>query len=206
MEAHLQPEAPVSPVTWGDRLARWVSNVGSPAIFVAGGSLAAAFSLDLERTWNWLLFQIITTDITPVAYILFLVRRRWVSDFEVYQREQRWRPYLFTLLCIGLSLLVMRYGRAPRLFLVIAAAGMLQTALMFLINLHYKISAHAAAAAGFAVVIWQVSGSPSLLAFASIPLVIWSRVHLRRHTLGQTLSGSLLGLVTFLASFVLFPW
>ena len=72
-------------------------------------------------------------------------------------------------------------------------ASLTQTLLMSIINLRWKISAHAAAMAGFAVLCFYLVGILGMLFLLGIPLMIWSRVLLHRHTLGQTIAGSLLG-------------
>jgi membrane-associated phospholipid phosphatase len=55
---------------------------------------------------------------------------------------------------------------------------------------------HTSAAAGAATVVWILLGTP--LSLLIVPLIAWSRVRLRRHTLLQTVVGALLGFSVFL--------
>ena len=77
---------------------------------------------------------------------------------------------------------------------IIAGLGMIQMALILLVTSRWKISGHGVAIGGitvFAVGIFGREAWPLLLA---IPLVAWARVRLKRHTLAQTVAGSLLGI------------
>jgi membrane-associated phospholipid phosphatase len=88
--------------------------------------------------------------------------------------------------------------------IIIAAALWFQTVAMFTITLWWKISLHAAAAAGAATMAWALLGTglPFLL---TVPLIAWSRIRLRRHTLAQTVLGALLGFVVFFVAASLIP-
>jgi membrane-associated phospholipid phosphatase len=86
----------------------------------------------------------------------------------------------------------------------VAAAMWLQVAAIFFVTLRWKISVHTAAAAGGATLIWTLLGSgiPFLLV---VPLIVWSRIRLRHHTLPQTLAGALIGFIVFFAVTTLAP-
>jgi membrane-associated phospholipid phosphatase len=138
----------------------------------------------------------------PVCYLVWLVRRGMVTDFDVQLREQRIRPMVFTVACAGLAWLVLLAGAAPSHMVILAGAMWVQTAIVFAITLRWKISVHCTAAAGAATVIWSLLGTPLPL-LIGVPVVAWSRVRLRRHTLAQTVAGTLLGFTIFVVAFSL---
>jgi membrane-associated phospholipid phosphatase len=51
--------------------------------------------------------------------------------------------------------------------------------------------------------VWKLTGSP-LVFVVGVPLMIWSRLVLRRHTPAQTLAGSILGVLLVVLFFDLF--
>jgi membrane-associated phospholipid phosphatase len=81
----------------------------------------------------------------------------------------------------------------------------LQWVIIFGITLSWKISVHCATAAGVAMWLWWLTGTPLPL-LVGVPLIAWSRVHLGRHTLAQTIAGSMLGCGLFLLVFALVGW
>jgi membrane-associated phospholipid phosphatase len=165
-----------------------------------GGAIFTASEITGRVAWFWALFIVCFNILLPSGYILWLKRRGKVTDFDVYLREQRFWPYVFSISCGAISWLAMAFFHAPRLMTIISGATVGQGLVMFLINQRWKISAHSAGIAGIAVLLWQIigpSGAPILLV---IPLVGWSRVRLGRHTLGQVIMGAALGATIFFSA------
>jgi len=176
-------------------MARWVSNVFCPPVLAVTAIFLVSFQLATLAAWLWSGFIFLVGIASPLAYILFQLKRGKVSDFEIYHREQRKGSYIFTLVCGSLTLLAMWLFAAPLLIIALGAAALFQVGIMFLINMRWKISAHAASMAVFITLLVYLFGRPMLPSTVGIPLMVWSRVSLRRHTLLQTLAGSALGVI-----------
>ena len=183
--------------TWDSRLARYVSQIASPPLLAALSAAMIGWSLNTRFAWSLVSFEIGFAILLPVLFISWLLRRGKISDFDVYLRRQRFWPYLFTVFCSLATLGLFWVLNAPSLLLALAAAALAQIVAMFAINFFWKISAHAAGAAGFATLLFYIVGAAAFPVFLLIPLMIWSRLRLRRHTLGQTLAGALLGVLIF---------
>ena len=68
------------------------------------------------------------------------------------------------------------------------------TLIVFFINLKWKISIHAMGVTGPTTALIFIN--PLFFIFGLLsPLVMWSRVTLKKHTLGQVLGGSILGYI-----------
>jgi membrane-associated phospholipid phosphatase len=65
----------------------------------------------------------------------------------------------------------------------------------WVITLWWKISVHAAIAAGAATVLTLVFGTAPLAAWPLVALIAWSRVQVGDHTTAQVLAGIALGIV-----------
>jgi hypothetical protein len=189
----------------GERLARLISGVGSPPVqgFVVVG-LTAAW-LASPGAWIWAGFYLLVAVLLPLLHVIWLVRQGRVSDLHIRIREQRIRPLLVSIACAGLGWLVLILAPAPDALATVAAAVWLQTAAILLITLRWEISVHSAAAAGATTIAWVLLGTvvPLLL---TLPLIAWSRVKLRRHTLAQTVAGSFLGFAIFSAAAAAIVW
>lgn len=185
--------SPFIPAAWDKTLARWISQLGSPPLLAAAGLILCGQVINTWAAWEWIGFYILLAVGLPAGYVLWLVRRGQVTDFDLRLREQRLRPLVVTLLSAAAAWLVLYGGSAPHLLRVLAGAGWAQIALLLAITLRWKISAHCASAAGFVVWAWALFGVTAAPLTLVVPLIAWSRLRLGRHDLPQTVAGSLLG-------------
>jgi membrane-associated phospholipid phosphatase len=159
--------------------------------------ILTAATIPGRRNWLWAGTYIGIAILSPLLFLIWQVCRGQVTDLDVQLREQRRKPLLVTLACGAIAWMVMLLGAAPTKMTLFAVVLWLQTIIIFFITLRWKISMHAAAATAVAVAVWGVVGSPLLL-LIGVPLIGWSRVRLRRHTLAQVVAGVLLSLTVFL--------
>jgi membrane-associated phospholipid phosphatase len=163
-----------------------------------------AFKIAGSEAWIWGAVYVVLGVLFPFLYVVWSVMRGQITDIHIRLREQRRRPLLVTLICAGVGWLVLVVGAAPAGMTTVAATLWLQVVVIFFVTLRWKISVHTAAAAGGATLIWTLLGTalPFLLV---VPLIAWSRVRLRHHTLPQTLAGALLGSIVFFVATSLAP-
>ena len=95
--------------------------------------------------------------------------------------------------------LVLVLGGAPLQMVAVTGGLWLQMVIVFVITLRWKISMHSAAAAGVGALVWSLVGT-MLPLLVGVPIIAWSRVRLRRHTVAQTVAGAALGLTVFLTA------
>jgi membrane-associated phospholipid phosphatase len=181
--------------TWDARLAGWVSNVFNPAIISVTTQILAASQLATPIAWRWVIYSIVLSTVAPLMMITYLLKKGKVSDIDIFHRQQRYFPYLFTIFCNVIILATMLLGLAPSLLIYLLIAGILQGLIMFGINMRWKISAHSAGIANFSVFLLFLFGSFALPVIFLIPMMIWARVRLKRHTFLQTLAGASMGIL-----------
>jgi membrane-associated phospholipid phosphatase len=162
------------------------------------------FKIAGSVAWIWGAIYVVLGVLIPFLYVVWSVVRGQITDIHIRLREQRRRPLLVVVICAGVGWLVLALGAAPRAMTAVAASIWLQTVVVFFVTLRWKISVHTAAAASGGTLIWMLLGTalPFLLI---VPLVAWSRVRLRHHTLLQTLAGALLGSIVFVVAISLAP-
>lgn len=190
--------------TWDLKVAHWVSNSASPPLTALYAILLVSFIIATPMGWFWAATNIIVGILLPVLFVLWLQHRGTISDFEIYYRQQRTLPYLFMIGCSFIVLLAMWLGAAPRLYCLLIATSLVETVLMFIVNLRWKISGHTAAMASFTMVVSFLASAFTLPAWIVLPVVAWSRIHLHKHTLAQTIAGAMLSIILFSVSFYLF--
>ena len=184
------------PVRWGGRAACVISQVGSPPVVMALSILLAAAVMAQAIALMWASVYVALAIALPVLQLVWLVRRGQVADLDVRHRKQRSKPMIFMLVCGAVGWAVLAIGSAPLLLILITGAALFQMVVIFLITLRWKISVHCSAAAGAATIVLLVVGTPLPL-LLGVPLIAWSRIRLRHHTLAQTIAGSLLGATVY---------
>ncbi len=185
------------PATRGERVAHWISQLGSPPALSLLAVALTSLLLDLPAIWAivYLTFAVCL----PIGYVIWLVRRGRVTDLDLQLREQRTRPFVVTMAGQVLALSLLLLGGGPHSLALVAGTALIQTLCIFLITLYWKISVHTSTAASITVLVWSVAGGVAAAPLVvSVPLIAWSRVKLRRHTPAQTIAGVVLGSTVFL--------
>lgn len=182
------------PREWDGFLAYVVSQAGSPPILATLAMSLLAASLSTPQAWLWAGTYVALAVLAPVLYLVYLQRSGRITDLDVQVRQQRFRPMILALACGAAGWIVLVLGAAPLALVAVACALWLQMLIIFWVTLRWKISVHSAAAGGVAILLWHLLGTPLPL-LLGVPLIAWSRVRLRRHTLAQTVAGALLGFV-----------
>ncbi|MEM7531832.1 MAG: hypothetical protein AAF639_06640 [Chloroflexota bacterium] len=176
------------------RTAYWISQIGSPPILSMVGILLSATILGTLGAWLWATLYTMVAVIAPTLYVVWLAKTGRVTDIHLPLREERTLPMIFTLFAGLFAWFVLAIGNAPQLLLLIAAINGIQSIIFLFITLRWKISFHCTMAAQLSVLSlllfgWNI-GTPVVF---SVPLIAWARVHLQRHTIAQTVAGSVLG-------------
>lgn len=189
------------PRTLRIRIARYISAILSPIAV----SIPTALMVALYRAQNQLqaigytLLTLLFVTVGPMLYILIGVKLGKFTDMDVSQRSQRVGPFIISLLSILAVFVLLAFIQGPHTLRAALLLTFFLGLLMMLVTLwgHWKISIHASSLAGAVTLLTALYGQIVLPAYTLVVLVCWSRVVLRRHTLGQVIAGSL---VTILLS------
>ncbi len=203
----------------GYRVANALSYVLNPLVLPPVGFGLVQWHLGagaLEIAWT-VAVSLLFFCLVPLLYVVDMVRTGRAESLEVRDRASRLRPFLVGIVSYltGMAVLGVTVDTAKALILSIAALFPVNTLLLLLINLRWKISIHMATMAGFvsillfvALTVWRglpadweaaltaATVSPLLLL---LPLLMWARVRVRAHTPGQVLGGAAFGLLAPLA-------
>ena len=197
----------VSSVLTNDRpfaaIARTISDLLSPPIMAIPGLALGVWASNAAGTYRYALLYFAMGVLAPVFYVLWLVKSGRVADFHLPNRRERVKPFAASLLfgVAGVALLV--YLEAPAAFVGPLLALLLQTLVLFAITLAWQINIHTATVAGLVTFAVLAIGPFAWLLSLLVPLVAWARVYLGRHTVAQTLAGTAVGCMSFVALFAL---
>ena len=202
------------------RLASAVSYILNPLVFppVAFTLIDAHFGAGpVQLLWTFCV-SLTFFCLVPLLYVVGMIRAGRTESLEVRDRASRLGPLLVGIgsYAVG-ALLLWRTVEGPALPLIVAFAALfpLNTAVILLINLRWKISLHMTSLAGFvsvllftALTVWRdlPAGIEAALTLATVgplvllvPLLMWARVRVGAHTPGQVVAGAAFGLFVPLA-------
>lgn len=123
----------------------------------------------------------------PFSFFLYSLTTKRISDFDIYDRKQRYPIYAVSLLGMLASLIVVHLWGSEELTKEFLQLFVLAVILVGL-NFKTKVSLHVALVATFALVLVNDYGL-GMWVFGLIPLMAWSRVALHRHTLLEVILG-----------------
>jgi membrane-associated phospholipid phosphatase len=187
------------------RMARLVGELLSPPLILVVLALVVAWDSSptpgLAVVWGAIAATF--ASVLPYALILHGVRRGRLVDRNISLREQRVGFGAVAIASILAGLAVLAAFDAPAEMVALLASVAVGVACGWVITLWWKISVHAAIAAGAATVLMLVHGPALLAAWPLVALVAWSRVEVGDHTPAQVLAGVALGVAVNAVTFPL---
>jgi membrane-associated phospholipid phosphatase len=190
---------------WTD-LARIFSTICNPfltalALFVI---LAHAFRNDTTGFWELLGTSTFFTSIGPMLFVLWLYATDRIADLDMSRRSEREAVFSAFVVFYLLGTIALWLIHAPAM-LIATMAGYTACALVVqAITRFWKISTHAIGITAPLVVLIVLYGWQPVPFLVLIPIVCWSRVYLKAHTVAQVVVGAGLGALSVLVFFHIF--
>lgn len=186
-------------------LAIIMSYIFHPVIFI----LLIPYFLIYHQTGNffyalkWELFSSIFIFL-GVAIILFEKWRGIFSDFDLSKREERWKFFAIVFAPIMLYFLASIFIKGLFFSTSIISIGILLALILFVVaNRFIKPSIHAAVACAYVISVAILYGPIAFfITFWMVPVVIWSRLHLKKHTGNELFVGGIIGTLITLLTFI----
>lgn len=156
-----------------------------------------------EQEYMIYLIIFLSTIVFPGINILLLKWYGVISSLSMPLREERFTPFVSTLLFFGMGYYLLRKGAIPTSIYSIYLGCGIALLLLVIINSKWKISVHSAGIAGVigsTIALFQIHHFNNVLLFMVLIVIagmaLSSRLVLSAHTPAQVYAGALLGLVT----------
>jgi len=176
------------------------SYISIPAYFIV--------NFYMLKTWQevllWTSLCILFDSIIPYTFILFLYKKKKIKDLHVPNREDRIKPTLVTLVSYLLGFFMFFILKSPVYLKAIFFGSFLTTMVLTIITYFWKISFHTSWITFFCITYYIIFGNWALLLLLFIPLVAWARVKIKRHSVGQVISGVVVTAITAFFGYSLF--
>ncbi|GAC1442062.1 MAG: hypothetical protein NVS2B8_06890 [Vulcanimicrobiaceae bacterium] len=181
-------------------LARIFSTIFNPfltalVLFVV---IAHDKAANVGNFWTLLFISTFFTSIGPMLYVLWLYTTERITDLDMSVRSEREKVFGAFVISYGTGTVVLLSMHAPALITAAMAGFALASLVVQFITKYWKISTHALGVTAPLIVFVYMYGLQPLPFFVLIPLVGWSRVWLRAHTVLQVVAGTALGATSVL--------
>ncbi|WP_076790586.1 hypothetical protein [Chlorobium sp. KB01] len=170
----------------------WVINpvVVAPAVYTT--IVLLGFRAD-PHNMSYLMVLFLSSTIVPMLLIYGLKKIGKVSDYNITFREQRFLPLLVLVAINALGYEFMKQLDAPPLLSGILLFNSVNMVFILLVTLQWKISIHLFTFASSVALLFLQFGAVALWLLLLVPLLMWSRIHLKAHNFMQTLIGGIVG-------------
>lgn len=175
----------------GYALGRVVSQIFHPILLNIASFLIVGYaSLSTHASGlRWAGICILALILPPTGFYYLRLRQGAYSDEDVSVREQRNELYLFGFIWVLIATAGLGLMGAPRPFLSLMICALALGVIGGVVNLFWKISAHATAVASTATIALLYWPPLGIVLWTCALLVGWARVRTNNHTPMQVLAG-----------------
>lgn len=139
----------------------------------------------------------VTICLAPLLVVVILARRGKLTDHHVGDKNQRRPVMLWTLASALVGCGILTLINTPITVWALIAGILGGILALIIVSPFWKVSGHAMTLGGATISSAMLFGVWSIPFVIAAPLVCWSRVYLKDHTLSQVLAGFVTGLVVF---------
>jgi membrane-associated phospholipid phosphatase len=183
--------------------ARLITDRLEPKNWIILVTLLMGWHADRFAGIGWGLFAAVFTGVIPMLFIKYGQRRGYWGDRHVGRRQDRLYVLPGIMVSVIAGLALMYSLEAPSEVTALVVAMLVSLVVVLAITTVWKVSLHTAVSSGAIATLALAYGPWMLLLSPAVPVIGWSRVQLRDHTLGQVIVGTLLGAVIGGGTFVL---
>jgi membrane-associated phospholipid phosphatase len=179
------------------RAAVIITELSSPTLLAPALLIAVSIEVqvrDGRQALLWGLLAGVAVGVIPLAFLRLGVRRgRW-NDHHVRQQESRPLPLIVAACSVAAGLVLLVLGHAPSRITALVVAMLIGLVAVLLVSVWWKVSIHAAVAAGTAIILSQSFGVTGLAIGIIVAVAAaWSRLAAGDHTLMQVAVGLAIG-------------
>jgi membrane-associated phospholipid phosphatase len=145
--------------------------------------------------WQLLLLSFLLVYFLPYFTFIFSLKKKWISDFDITKRQERYGLFILIFISILVLLLLLYLLQEQTLFNFYLKI-ILPVFIFFIITFFWKISGHMLVNTILILLLYLYFNKSIIIIMGLFMLVAvgWSRLTLRKHTLSQVIAGILLPL------------
>ncbi len=185
-------------------IARYLSLIFNPFLVLVFLPFVLVYRTtdNVETSIIWTIYTFIFF-LVIAAFVLYNVKKGVFTDMDVSKRQQR--PILFKFFFIlgSIYLVGLFLFGGPEILLYIVVSIMLSIIVVSLLNKKIKLSLHVATLSALLSAVTVYYRGYSFFLLFLIPLIAWSRVKVKRHSVEETVVGAIVGSALSLSTYTI---
>lgn len=153
----------------------------------------------------WILYPLFFVGIVCL-FTYFGVKTKLFSDFDVTKRKERGPLYIFVMILSVIYIALLFIFNGPKSLMVLGGGILIGAIIFDLINKKLKASIHVGAVSAFMSSIALLFGGVFFVFPVLIPVVAWSRIHMRKHTVSESIIGGAIGVLLTVIIFLVIQY
>lgn len=181
------------------KIAEAISTITNPPIICIPLFLIICIVLSFEggafNLYKFIVMEIISlvfASILPMAIILFWAKKL-NTDKDISNRQDRFTPLIVGVISYFIGFLISMILNADYFLTLLLLCYCVNTFIVMLITTQWKISVHTTGLSGPVGALILLLGPIGAMFGILYPILIWSRVLLKKHTLAQAICGAVQG-------------
>ncbi|WP_407414306.1 hypothetical protein [Methanobrevibacter sp.] len=194
------------------KIAETISTINNPPIICIPLFLIICIILSFENgafnISSFIVLELISlvfASALPMAIILYWAKKLG-TDKDISNRSDRYTPLIVGIISYFIGFLVSMIVNANHFLTILLLCYSINTGVVLLITLKWKISVHTTGLSGPVGALILLLGPFGALFGIIYPVLIWSRVTLKKHTMAQAICGGVQGFFLTVLEFYLFNW
>lgn len=188
------------------RLAKTISTFTNPPIICIPLFIIICLTLSIDNLWEFPVLELISiifASILPMAIILFWAKKTG-NDNDISKRQDRPIPLIVGTVSYFIGFLISRFLGLNDFLTFLLLCYSINTFIVMLITTQWKISIHTTGLSGPVCALIILLGPIGALFGLLYPVLIWSRVTLKKHTMSQAIAGGVFGFIMTAVEMFLF--
>lgn len=179
------------------KIARIVTEVFTPPLIavIALGVVSYQSASHTSEFLKWWGISSLLIGIIPVAFIFKRLHEGNLDNHNMSTANQRYMPFVISIASSLAAFIIMYVMSAPPFIIAVTLSAVGILTLAMLLTPKCKISMHCGSMAGAAIILTFVLGTWAWSMVILVPVLGWSRVKVREHTVPQVILGSMVGAV-----------
>ena len=159
-----------------------------------GNPFSSGFSFDWMVFIKCEVISLVFASALPMAIIIYWAKKL-NTDKDISNREDRFIPLIVGVISYLIGLLASLFLNVPKFLSILLLCYAVNTFIVMLITTKWKISIHTTGLSGPIAALIMLLGPIGALLAISYPILIWSRVTLKKHTMAQAIAGGVFGFI-----------
>lgn len=194
------------------KIAKAISTITQPPIICIPLFLIISYIISFENgVFNLSKFitveliSLVFTSVMPLIIILYWAKKNG-GDIDISKRSARFTPLIVGIISYFIGFLIAYLLNVDNFLILLLLCYATNTGVVLLFTLKWKISVHTTALSGPVAALILLLGPIGALFGIIYPILIWSRVLLKKHTLAQAIAGGVQGFFLTVVEMYLFMY